>query len=166
MRLCASLNLILGLSVCSDNMLCHKTKLFLQFVCCPALWKWHAYYPSVSEKLLTGVKYIESIKLPDPRLSLPPLPSAAVHEKWSLVWIGAGCCKASYRQANNEAMIPHSATWTGKDGEEELRKWRSERKGTGIGRCEEDERKTEGGFNGVCVEPQSPGSVWTQRNQK
>lgn len=38
--------------------------------------------------------------------------------------------------------------------------------GAGMGRCEEDERRTGGGYNSVCVEPQSPGSVWTQRQQR
>ena len=56
-------------------------------------------------------------------------------------------------------MIPQSATWTGKDGQDERRENEE------VNGCE-DERRTEGGFNGVCVEPHSPGSVWTQRQQR
>lgn len=35
-------------------------------------------------------------------------------KKLSLAWIGAGCSKESYRQANNEDMIPPKSTWAGK----------------------------------------------------
>lgn len=31
---------------------------------------------------------------------------------------------------------------------------------------DDGERRTEGRYNGVCVQPQSRGSVWTQRQQK
>lgn len=70
-------------------------------------------------------------------------------------------------------MIPQSATWAGKGWEggevenEEVKGkgWR-EGVGTGMGEIRGEERRAGGGFNGVCVEPRSPGSVWTQRQHK
>lgn len=44
-------------------------------------------------------------------LLLPP----EVCEKWSLVWIGEGCCKTVYSHTSNEDIIPQS-TWIEKSG--------------------------------------------------
>lgn len=53
----------------------------------------------------------------------PPASFLYLRQKLSLVWIAAGRYKASYRQANNEAMIPQSSTCIGKNGKEEGGKW-------------------------------------------
>lgn len=140
------------------NLLCTAICLLPSFV----RVAWILFLPFCFRATLTGtdVRYIESIK-PLASLRSPCLlylPQQFVRNDH--------LCGLARRAARRHIDRPIMRIWfhgppPGLVRMERRRGENEEVKGRGG-----DERRIEEGFNGVCVKPWSPGSVWTQRQQK